>query len=671
MSSVFSKLVATAKVATDKARAKPSRMAPEQLNAEALSNPIEEDRLAAIQLVEDQEVLAEVVRKEYCMANRVAAIKRITSQNQRVILAVDPMLPEDLRRMALEGLGPDLRLREMYRPSASEPFRDAVINTLGGLRDDKFWFEVARSDPNPTIRARAMGQIKAEEAYVDLYRFERNLELSRMLTDFVTSPELLRRMMDIQQVDFERLQIAGRIHDEDVLAKIVRTDRSVSLRLAMLDRIDNDGLVRKFAQEDVPVEVALRALERIRDEEQRAKVAMHSPHEDVRVEALRLITREDLLEQLEEHALRPEIRWLAGRRGGSMPLKALNEITSGKTLQRLIEHEQEPEVATWLVNRVNDRETLRVLGGTSFPGTHAAQRRLREREGPLGLRFMQVPGRPYEMSVFPVTIAQLREALGPDAGGKGDLQLPATKVTPEDAEKLCQILTSSAGGGGVYRLPSYEEWWHVCVSGDENWLNAQIGHLSWAEALVGTRRLAFGCAGRRPAVGAWPNPWGFLDMVGNVAVWVDDPLHYWMYLAPDDHLADGGDYADDSSFAPAAGVSWADGKVDKARLRRVVARSALSGWASDKVGIRLVYECEAEKSPLRYKVTLLPQPAPGQTKERATHMIANLWPGAADRIESWYRVAPITVLASGTYSEAKVIARLLESCGAMVQLTTA
>jgi formylglycine-generating enzyme required for sulfatase activity len=669
MSSAFSNRSATEKVANAKTWAALARQNPEGLHAAALSDSREENRWAAIQFVEDQTILAEVVRKEFCLNNRVAAIRRITDPNQRIALVMEPMLPEELRRMALEGLGPDPRLREVYLPTASTLFREALINALGGLLDDTFWFQVARLDPSPMIRARAMGQIKAVEAYVELYRFERNWDLLRMLTDFVTAPELLWRMLDIQHVESERLQIVDRIQDEAILTKIVRTDRSLAMRLTVLDRIENPALLYAIAQEDGPAEVALRALEQIRDEKQRATVAMHSPHEEVRVEALRLITDEDVLERLEEQAPKPEIRWLAGRRVGSMPLKALNAITSGQTLQRLIEQEQEPEVATWLVNRVNDKETLRVLGGSSFPGTHAAQRRLQEREGPLGLRFMQVPGRPYEMSVFPVTIAQLREALGPDAGGKGDAQLPATKVTPEDAEKFCQFLTDS--DGGAYRLPSYAEWWHVCVAGDENWLNAQIGRFSWEEALVGTRRLAFGCAGRRPAQAAWANPWGFLDMVGNVAVWVEDSPHFWMHLAADDPLAVGGDYSDNSSFAAAAGVSWADGKVNKERLRRMVARSALSGWAADKVGIRVVCERAAEKSDTRYKVTLLAQTAPGQTKERATQMIASAWSGGADRIATWYRVAPVAVLPSATYAEAKSLARTLESCGALVQVTPA
>jgi formylglycine-generating enzyme required for sulfatase activity len=667
MASVFSKRVEKESVPHDKTWAELARTDPERLHTLALNDPIEENRLVAVQFITDQKMLEEIVRREYSLAIRTAALKRITDPNETVAVAVNPMVPEELRRLALESAGPDPRLRAVYRATASELFRESLINALGGLQDDQFWLEVARLDPNPTLRARAMAQIKADEVYIELYRYERDIDLSRMLTDFVRAPELLRRMMDIQPVEFERLQIVGRIRDEALLAELVRADRSLTLRLTVLDRIEDPVLVRELAQENVPVEVALRALERIQNEKQRAEVAMYSPHEEVRIEALRLITDEDVLERLEEKAPKPEIRWLAGRRVGSMPVKAINEITNGETLRLLIEREQEPEVATWLVNRVTDQETLRVLGGSSFPGTLAAQRRLREREGPLGLRFLQVPGRPYDMSVFPVTIAQLRQVLGPDAGGKGNVQLPATKVTHADAEKFCKFLTET--GGGLYRLPSYEEWWHTCVAGDENWLDAQIGQMSWAEALVGTRRLAFGCSGRRPAVAAWPNPWGFLDMVGNVAVWVDDPLNYWMHLAADDPLAVGGDFSNDSSFSAAAGVTWADGKVSKARLRRVVARSALSSWAVDKVGVRVVFEPEGAKSPLRYKVTLLAQTAPEQTKERAILMIASRWPGAADRVAAWYRVAPITVLAGGTYAEAKAIARLLESCGALAQLS--
>ena len=159
----------------------------------------------------------------------------------------------------------------------------------------------------------------------------------------------------------------------------------------------------------------------------------------------------------------------------------------------------------------------------------------------------------------------------------------------------------------------------------------------------------------------------------------DSPRHR-LYLASDDPLAVGGDASDESRFAVAAGVSWADGKVNKESLARLVCRSALSGWASDKVGFRVV--CESpERQPaapapnaapvLKFKVVLLPHTAPGVTKERVSAALGLSWPEAQSRIATWYRVAPTVIFPGGSYAEARRVKRVLENCGACVQISPA
>ncbi len=651
---------------------------PSRLRALALADPAEDVRQAAVRHLEDQKVLVEVVKTGRNLDTRAMALARITEQERRVALALDRMLPEALRAQALVGIKGEKRLCELYRPNATDAFKSALFDAVGDAADDDFWAEVARTDPNTHLRARAIGHLKTEKACVNLYRTEPNPELRRMLTDFVSTPEFLLWLIEAETLPAERSRLAGRIQDPAALAHLVRHDRSVHVRLEALGRIDSPETVRDLAAADVPAQVAAAALARLRDDEARGFVAARSPLEEIRAEALRQISDEDVVSRLEDEAAAPEIRWLAGRRMGSVPTKAAAEIRSGATLRRLIEQETEPEVSAWLVGRVRDSETLRVLGGTVFPGTVAAQRRLKEREGPLGLRFMAVTGRPYEMSIFPVTVGQLREVLGPEAACKGADDLPATGMTPEAALKFCERL--AAKDGGVYRLPSFEEWRHACMADDENWLDAVTGQFSWAEALMGTRRLAFGCKGRRTALLAWPNPWGFLDMVGNVAVWVEDSPRHRLYLASDDPLAVGGDASDESRFAVAAGVSWADGKVNKESLARLVCRSALSGWASDKVGFRVVCELP-ERQPaapapnaapvLKFKVVLLPHTAPGVTKERVSAALGLSWPEAQSRIATWYRVAPTVIFPGGSYAEARRVKRVLENCGACVQISPA
>jgi len=73
--------------------------------------------------------------------------------------------------------------------------------------------------------------------------------------------------------------------------------------------------------------------------------------------------------------------------------------------------------------------------------------------------------------------------------------------------------------------------------------------------------MAVGGTTRRPAILAWANPWGFLDMVGNVSVWVEDSPRHWLHLASGDPLAVGGDPGKEGDFALAAGASWSDTRV--------------------------------------------------------------------------------------------------------------
>jgi formylglycine-generating enzyme required for sulfatase activity len=643
-----------------------------QLRQLALADPAEEVRQAAVRAlpIQDQRTFSEVVRTGRHLDTRAMALARLAEPERRIAVVLDGMMPDALRTQALVGLGPDRRLCEIYRPNASTVFKNALFDVLERLDDDVFWAEVARTEPEVNLRARVIGHIKSEKVCASLYRTEPDANLRRMLTDLVRTPEGLASLIEVVATQEERVRLIGRIVDPAFLKHLVLHERNLESRLEALGRLGPPEMVCEIAAADVPAPVAAEALARLRDDEERGVVAMRSPHEEIRAEALRLITDEDVLSRLEDEAAAPEIRWLAGRRLGSVPTKELAGIKNGATLRRLIELETEPEVSAWLVGRVKDIETLRALGGTAFPGTAAAQRRLKEREGPLGIRFMLVPGRPYEMSLFPITIRQVREALGPDAVGKGGDELPAAGVTPEVATRFCEFLNTR--GVGHHRLPSFEEWRHACLTDDSHWLDVAAEQFSWAEALMGTRRLAFGAKSRRSVAMAWPNPWGFLDMVGNVAVWVDDSPRHKLHLAVDDPLALGGDPASPAAFAVAAGVSWADPRVKKDNLERLVARSALSGWAADKVGFRVV--CEAPEKALRgaapskFKVVLLPQTAPGVTKERVMAALAGCWPEAADRAAAWYRVAPTVVLPGGAYTEARRVKRLLEGCGACVQL---
>ncbi len=641
---------------------------PAQLRRLALSDVSEEVRVAAVGNLDVPEILAEVVRVSECERTRREALGRIRDMEVRLRLVLSPGLPDELRALALHGLPCDVRLTGAYQPESADAFRLVLLNVLQGLEEDVFWTNVARMDPNPAVRLAACSRIRCERTLLKLYRTEQSPELRHVLSDGVKSPEMIFQLLKIETRESQRIWLASRITDEGLLKRIVIEEANPHVRQSALLRIQGEASLVEIACANVPAPVASAALARLHDDEARAQVAMRSPHEEVRAEALRPILDEEVLSRLEEEAAHPEIRWLAGRRNDSMPIKALGEIQHGPTLLRLIEMEPEPEVATWLVGRVEDQETLRVIGGSTFPGVLAARRRLDERSGPLGLRMLNVPGRPYAMSVFPVTVAQLREALGEEVAGKGADDLPAVGMSPEVALRFCDYLNKMDEGGG-YRLPSLEEWRHAALTDDDNWLEAATGEFSQADVLLGKQRVAYNVRARRSARLAWPNPWGFLDAVGNVAVWVDDAARPWLHLAPRDLLAMDGDPSSPSDFAVAAGACWADSRVRKDHLARLVARPALRAYASDKVGIRVVRDIDnLLPTTTRYKLVLRPELAPGYTPQLVQAALLQRSEEVAEKYTTWRRVAPAVVLQGGNYREVRKLKNLLENCGAFTRM---
>lgn len=637
-----------------------------RLRSHALTDVSEEVRVAAVGQINDSEALLEIAKVSACPRTRQLAVKRIRSPEALNVLIFNHSLPEDVRICALGGVPADENLLGAYLPEAPPDFRSALLEKVKGVEQDVFWSNVAQQEPLLDLRVAAIERIRSEKALAKLTRTESDPELRRLISDRVHAPELLYQLLQIETRESQRIWLASRIDAPEYLDRIVRGDENPHVRKAALLRIRHPATLVGLACDNLPLFIANAALARLHDDESRGRIAMTSPHESVRAEALRTICDEGVLARLEEEAEHPDIRWLAGRRNDSMPIRALNEIQHGPTLRRLIELEPEADVATWLVGRVEDQETLRVIGGSTFPGDIAARRRLSECKGPYDLRFMPVPGRPYAMGVFPVTNRQLREALGPSAS-TGDDDLPATGMPPEVAARFCEAL--NAHGRRAYRLPSFDEWLHATLTDDENWLLAATGQLSSGDSLLGKQRVAFNARGRRCARLARPNPWGLLDMVGNVVVWVDNSALPWLALAKNDPLALDGDLNYPSDFAAAAGVSWADTRVRKEQLQRVVAHATLAGWAADKVGFRVVCELENALPPTtRYEVFLDRATAPGFTHERVFAALRQRSREIATKLETWYRVAPAMILQTASYPEARQLRSVLESCGATTRL---
>ena len=119
----------------------------------------------------------------------------------------------------------------------------------------------------------------------------------------------------------------------------------------------------------------------------------------------------------------------------------------------------------------------------------------------------------------------------------------------------------------------------------------------------------------------------------------------------------------------AAGACWADSRVRKDHLARLVARPALRAYASDKVGIRVVRDIDnLLPTTTRYKLVLRPELAPGYTPQLVQAALLQRSEEVAEKYTTWRRVAPAVVLQGGNYREVRKLKNLLENCGAFTRM---
>jgi hypothetical protein len=636
----------------------------------AVNDVAEEVRVAAVKSLSGQKTLLHVVLKGACDPSRRLALARITDQEIFVKVVIDCGLPVFLRLAALESLPADPRLQAAYTHDAPAELKIALLERIA---DDAFLGDVIQSEPERQVRVAAIGRLRSEARRTELALGEQDVELRRMLIEGVKKAAHLREIWANEDDETLRLWLVRRLTDQQALAAIVKEDQNLEVRAIAVDQITDTQLLYEIAGGMMPERLALLALFRLGTQSLFAGVAMSSHQEKVRIKAILLVIDLNLLAQVEALAVYPEIRWLAGRAAGRLAVEWIREVKHDLTLLRLIDAEKIPAVAAWLVGHIVNAQALTNLTASKDAQVAtAAHLRLRESLGATGLRLIRIPGRPYALGVFPVTAGQMHTIMGADYPLTQDSDLPATGFSPELALEFCSRI--SALTGQRYRLPSFEEWRHACLTNDENWLSDKPANQGEAEVALQTQRLPVAGVGPRPIWRSWANPWGMLDMAGNVAVWVEDsPLfvnRQASALAADPLSADGNAECPDD-WACAAGATWADPRIRKSRFERLVSRKALAHYAADKVGLRVLLEHGGGAlESCKFAIVLLPETAPGMMQADVIALLRRRWIEAQKNMEAWYQVAPLQVFFSYNYEDVRHMKLTLEQCGARVRLVS-
>jgi len=664
----------------------------------ALRDVSVEVRLAAARAMPEDALRMRVVREGRCERTRREALSSMREASSVVACVFDRALAVEVRKHAagLRPLAPEDWLR-LASASESEAMRVFALQSMPVQADaGRLWDpglpaalkltiiprltdralvrSIYEKEAEPEVRLAAVRQITDESQIESLFYREEDIDLRQALAAQVHDEALLFAMMDDEREPKVRSALVRQLASEEALARVALRDQDPQVRISAVQRTQSPATLLEAAVRDADRRVRLAALWQAPDDALRGEIARRSADEQIRIVAVQATTSPDVLETLCADGLPEDLRWNAGRRLGRFPVASLAAIRSDWMLSQIAAQDPDEGVRETAVRMIRQRDPLDALGRSLTGATRTVvEARLREIVGTAGIRFVPVPGRPYVVSAFPITRGQVRTVMGDPRGATGeDAGLPATGMAPKEIAAFCSALNQI--DQLTYRLPSFEEWRHFAVADKPNWFrDIRMGTADPED--VARIALHTGATGPRPLDAAWPNPWGILDALGNVAVWVEDQIGdaSWIRYLQRDPLAEGdgsGGEPRAEEFGLAAGFSWSDRHVRMDRSDRLVRIDALMAAAKERVGFRLVRGGgEGPGLGKPFKLTLQPEPRWGLSREAVTEAVAATKLFTAQQMDQYFRVAPIMIQSSTNYESLRPMKRRLELCGLHVAVT--
>jgi len=608
---------------------------------------------------------------------RLDALERVSGRCGELLLelVLDPS--EKLALYAIYRCEAIERLEDLYSEELSEDRGLAIIEKSCS---EAFFVQVFENSLSLPRRLAALGKISDTSKLREFYLNEHDSEVRALVVEQCNDDAILMEFFNDEDDERIRMKIAEKVGDEDWLFSVACQDYNISVRRAAAQAIDEPAkLIQVAIQNDDRAIHDIVLGENLADEHF-SQLAFQSSASYVRVKAISSIKDLSILTRLLDESKAPEVIWFAGRRLGKLPIAALRQIQSAEVLVRAAEQDSHKIARIAAIRQIKDEWALeRLSKSDNVEVAETAQALRREVQTNSGLSFLQVPNRNYQMSVFPVTgeqFARWKAAIGDqDTAAKyATLQdFPATDVSVEEAKAYCAWLCTN--DNARYRLPYFHEWKHAALSGEADWFST--GRMRAFSSQEEVELVLFGkerCA--RSIYEAVPNPWGFLDTIGNVLEWTCDvPYSEQMLRAGitvDEFAAtegDEGEALDLNDFAYASGNHWGDRRIRAGRWKRLINKKNLNGSAAGKIGFRVLrFDSEAKTKPVEYELTLLPDVAFGYTLDQVCWSVSQSLSISYEEAKKHFTVAPYRLAILRDYGAILRLKESWESVGALTEI---
>lgn len=672
----------------------------------ALNDVHDSVRLAAVKNIDTDELRLQVIEFSSCDQSLELAQRFLESDSAQCEVAAMSSLPSQLRLAAIQKVldPPESLLVELASDQDDELALYAItrcedVGTLESLYSESDGdrrclaiLEKVQSHclalrifETSEVRARrtaALAKLTDLDKLKELYLIEHDRDVRAEIIQRFEGDSVLIDFFEDEDDELLRGQLAGRVSDQAWLASTAKSDYNLEVRRSAVQALSEQAYLIEVALTNNDEAVHELIFSKQLEDETLVEIAMRSSSSRSRVKAISRISEPSQLESIFRESTFPDSHWFAGRRLGRLPIQSLGQIQATDVLLRaaLEDSNKLARVAairqikeTWAKNKLLNSEDSEIAEIAHFV--------FREVLTPSGLRFLQVPNRAYQLSIFPVTCEQFslwKKSLGlqEEADRYAALaDLPVTDVSIEEARQFCDWLGTQDHGD--YRLPYFDEWLHAALCDSPDWFAP--GRLRAFADSEESELVLFGqdrCA--RPMHEAVPNPWGLLDIIGSVMEWGNDSAISEQFVSasiPLDEFAQVDSHSAEEvspgDYACAMGNHWADRRIRTGRWKRLIHKANVQGQAAGKIGFRVLrYDPDLRSLPLEYELSLLPDVAVGYSREQVCYALSRSLLLDVEDVRQRYAVAPFKITSARDYRTILQLKKSWESCGALTKLVS-
>ena len=285
----------------------------------AKQHALNEVSLAAIQKVTDSHILIDIAKNTSDYKLYAPAIRKVSNKdiwlNEDIQNDQDLMVKLakssnsiDVRCMAIEKITSPSELTWIAKNASATEVRIAVVRKV---KEASLLAEIAQSDKDANVRAAAVNQMTDRAVLADIAQTDSDAGVREVAVRRIDDNAILANIAQSDSDAGVRATAVNQMTDRTVLADIVQTDSDAGVREVAVRRIDDNAILANIAQGDCDPGVRKAAAKKVRDSSILSDIAKHDSNAGVRAAAAQRVTDNAILADIVKNDTAPHVRLAA------------------------------------------------------------------------------------------------------------------------------------------------------------------------------------------------------------------------------------------------------------------------------------------------------------------------------------------------------------------------